>query len=122
MWGLVLTHQEKRLILIAPFSEPVNGQIRHDVGAMSLDGGFSLGGKEIRIVIEALSRKNHPLVESLRLRFEVPLSEHGGLVSRLLQKLGKCLLRTIEIVPVVHKAVLVAVFTSNDHRPARTAN
>ena len=42
---LVLTHQEKWLVLIAPFFEPVNGQISYNVRAMSFDGGFSLGSQ-----------------------------------------------------------------------------
>ena len=120
--GLVLTHQEKWLLLISSLFEPVYSQVGYDVRAMSFDGGFALGSKEIRIVIEALSRKDHPLIESLRLRFEMPLSEHGCLVAYLLQKLGECLLGAIKIISVVHEAILMAVLSGNNDCPAWATN
>ena len=52
----------------------------------------------------------------------MPLAEHRGLVTRSLQEFREGLLRSIKVIPVVHKAVLVAVLAGNDDSPAGTAD
>ncbi len=62
------------------------------------------------------------MIETLRRRFEVPLPDHRGLVSRLPQQLRKGLLIPVKRVPVAHEPVLVTVLPRLNHRPARPAN
>lgn len=52
----------------------------------------------------------------------MPLSEHGGLVSCGLQKFWERLLGSIEVVPIVHEAILVTVLSGDDHCPAWAAD
>ena len=48
------------------------------------------------------------------------LAVDGGLVTGLLQQLGKDLLVPVKAVAVVHETVLVTVLAAHDHRAART--
>ena len=47
---------------------------------------------------------------------------NGGLVSDLLEKLGKDLLVPVKGVPVVHEAILVAVLAAHDYSATGSAN
>ena len=52
----------------------------------------------------------------------MPLANDGRLVAGFAKQFWKRHLRTVELVPVGHKAILVAVQTSQDHGAAGTTN
>ena len=93
-----------------------------DVGDVA-DVFFSLSHfDENRIVVKSLSGQDVPVVETGGVAFEMPLSDHGGLVTCLLEEFGEGLLRAVEVDPVVDDAVDMAVFSSEDDGPAGSAD
>ena len=52
----------------------------------------------------------------------MPLPKNRRLIPNLLQKLGKGLLVSVEGVSIRHEAIQVAMFPSQNHRPARAAD
>ena len=122
MGRFVLAHQQKGAVRIAALLEPVDRQLGHDLRAVSFDHLLAIRRNELGIVIRALPGKNLPGVETLRSAFQMPLAEQGGLVSALLQQLWKGALVRVEAIAVVHKAIFMAMFAGENHRPARTAD
>ena len=62
------------------------------------------------------------MVETLRVAHEVPFSDHGGLVSVLLEKLRESQLVTVEGGGVVNEPVGMAVLSGEHTRTARSAD
>src|SRR6056300_227503 len=125
--GFVLEHQHERLFLIPIFLQPGQCLVANDVRCVSrvlAPGCFCLdtATEHWRIVIRPLSLKNIEIVEALRRRLEVPLSDHGSLVAGFAQKLGKGLLGTIKGISISYKSIEMAVFSSLNHGSARAAN
>jgi len=90
MGSLVLGHQHEWFGLVASAFEPFDRQVRHQVrhitgvafpAAVHLD--------QVRIVVTALARQNFPVIKPGGLACQVPLTDQRGLVSGLLQGLGK---------------------------------
>jgi len=52
----------------------------------------------------------------------VPFADHSSFVTDPLQQLGESLLTTIELQPIIGNAVYMAVFASQNHRPAGRAD
>ena len=111
--GLVVDEEGKGFALVAAMLHPVDGLVGDDVGNVSmLTHRVVLHGDEVGVVVVALSRQHVPVVEARRQAFEVPLTDDGCLVARLLQEFGHGLLRAVEdAVLVVREAVLVGVLT-----------
>ena len=118
--GLVVAHQEERLVL-GPVLEEVDRQIGDDVGHVALDLPAARGLEEGRVVIDALARQDRPAVEAGRVAAQVPLADHARMVAGRLQVLGDGRLRAVEAVEHRH-AVLVAVLAGQDAGPAGRAD
>src|SRR5262249_7351439 len=80
MRGLVLAHQEERLVGITLF-EPVDGEVGDDVGDIALAFGLLAVVDHGRVVVLALAGKDVPVIEPGRIGDEVPFADHGGLVT-----------------------------------------
>lgn len=75
------------------------------------------------LVVDALARKDLPLVEAGGGASEVPFSEEGGLVAGGLQEFGEGGLRAIEAsVCVIVEAVAMRVLTGEERCATRTAD
>ncbi len=117
-----MKHHHERLGLVAPVLEKIESNIRNDVSHIT---GilFSLSHlDQVRVVIVSLPGKNIPVVEPGRVTFEMPLSDHDRLVAYLLEELGKCLLRSVELKRVVPHTVEMTVFSGQDDSPAGGAD
>lgn len=121
---LVLAHEEEGLVgvVLRLVFEPVDSHIGDDVGAVAEDLDFAIGGEEIGIVILALAGEDLPSVEALGIRLEVPFSEDCSIVAYFFEELGEGLLVAIELVPVVHEAIVMAVLTGEDDGSAGAAD
>ena len=74
------------------------------------------------VVINPLLGNDFPMVETRRVAFQMPLADHGRLIARLPEQLGKSALRTVEpVARVVVKAVNVAVSAGNNAGAGRAA-
>ena len=122
MGGLMLAHQHEWLVRVTLGLEPVQGQVRRDIGGVAGIFRFAVSGYEIGIVIVALAGKDLPVVKARRLRFEVPLADQRSLITALLHQLRECLLRAIELVLVGHLSVGVAVLAGQNRGPTGGAN
>ena len=119
---LVLAHQQERLVAVRVLVEPVDREVGDDVGAVALDLAAALGVDQHGVVVVALPGQHVPVIEALGIGAQVPLADHRGLVADRLQQLGEGLLVAVELVPVVHEPVLVAVLAGQDDRAARTTD
>ena len=93
--GLVLTHEEEGLGLVA-LGEPVEGDIGDDVGDVAgiLDG--LAHADHGRIIVDTLAGEDLPEIEAGGIGAEMPLANDRGLVAGLLENLRKRGLRAIE--------------------------
>jgi len=121
MRRLVLTHQHEWFVTVAIF-EPVNRHIRDDVRAISFDADLSVLCQEVGVIVQALPRQDFPIVESLRFALQMPLTVKRRLVARFPQQLRERLLIAVEVIPVVHETVFMAVLAGENHRSTGTAN
>ena len=121
MRRLVVHHQKKRLVL-RPLADEVDRELGDDVGRVASGVGLvSCCRVEHRIEIGALSRKDFPAIEALRIASEVPLADHAGVVAALLQQLRDR--RTAAVEPVENgHAVDVRVLAGEDGGAARRAD
>ena len=106
---LVLAHQNEGLAGLCVLLQPIDREVGHDVGAVAFDRALAVGAEQDRVVVVTLSAQHLPVVEALWVRSQVPLAENRGGVARLLQQFRKRLLRAVELVAVLPKAVQVAV-------------
>ena len=121
MRRLVVHHQKKRLVL-RPLADEVDRELGDDVGRVASGVGlFSCCRVEHRIEIGALSRKDFPAIEALRIASEVPLADHAGVVAALLQQLRDRRAAAVEPVENGH-AVDVRVLAGEDGGAARRAD
>ena len=116
--GLVLAHQEERLVLVALVLQPVERQVGDDVGrvALVLDAPPSVVSSAG--CSTAPGRAGLPEVEAGRVVTRCHLPIDRRLVAGGLEQLGERLLRAVEpAVGVVVEAVEVAVLAGQDRRP-----
>ena len=123
VYRFMMHHQEEWLTLIFPRVKPLfrvtGNQVRH-ISPMA--GGIFLRN-EMRITIFSLIVEDHPMIKPGRTGNKVPFADDGGFVAICLQYLWQGLLRAVETFrPVLHKTVLVAMFTCKDGGTARTGN
>ena len=95
---LVVVHEKKRFVIIPTLLEPLQGLVGHGIGrvhAIELDQilgpWFLSSDTKLGIVILSLPRQDAVKVEGGRFHLEVPLADHGSVVSRLLHFLGEVL-------------------------------
>ena len=115
MRRLVLAHQQERAIFVA-LVQPLDRQLGGQIGCMAFDPHAAILGAEVRVVVVALTGKNHPLVEALRIGRQVPFANQGRLVADLLQQLRKRHLVAVKDVAVAHEAIRMAMQASQDRR------
>ena len=96
MGGLVLAHDEEGLVLVPSVLEPIQGGVGDSVGGITSDALYPIRCVHGRVVVGPLSLQNLPEIGNDGVALEVPFSNHGGLVSALLQELGKSLLLTVK--------------------------
>src|ERR1017187_6857931 len=106
---------------ISQWSNPVGSlskchlQISDDVGYIARMFHALTIADHHWVVVNALARQNFPMVKSGRITFQMPFTNHGGLVAGLLEQFGISDLRAVETaVGVVVKAVDVAVGAGED--------
>ena len=120
-----MIHEHKGAIFI-PISEPVKGEVCDDVCDIALIVFFLSQFRHGRIMVIALSGQNIPIIESSWVVnaavAEVPFSDEGGLISRLLQKLGKSQLSPIHFCSKGGHPVDVVVGSCEDGCTTGTAN
>ena len=128
-WGpvamrrLVLGHKEERLVWVPSVLEPIEGLFGDDIGAITIVAfPRTVHLDEIRIVITALAREDLPIIETSRVRIEMPLAEHDGLVAGALQMLRKSGLRTVEAVSVAEEPIEMTVLAGKDRGAGRAAD
>ena len=68
---LVLHHQHKRLFRVPAFLKPLDREIGNNVSAIALDPFCSFGRYHVRVVVQSLTGKDFPVVESLRRSFKM---------------------------------------------------
>ena len=119
MRGLVMIHQEERLVLVPLLLKESQRFVRDDVGRIARVFDDTLGRFHRRIVIGPLADQYVPIVEAGRLALEMPLTDDGRLIAGLLQQLGDGLLASVERVAVSDEAVQMAVLACQDNGPAR---
>lgn len=111
----MLAHKEKRLIVGAGIFQPVERLIGDEIGDVAIVLARAVFGDELGLVVVALTWKDAPVVEALRLTHEVPFADDGSLVSRGLQKFGQGHLMAIEGIEVIAEvAVLMRMFARDD--------
>ncbi len=110
----VLAHEHEGFAGVGVLFEPVESHVGDDVGAVAFDAFAPLGGLEFGIVVVALPRQDLPEVEALGIGGEVPLTDHGSLITGFLQEFGEGLLVAVKAVAVPHEAINVAVFAGED--------
>ena len=86
----VLAHQHERLAAVSRLGKPINRFVGHNISAMTFDRLFAIFRKEHRVVVITLAAKHVPVVETLRLTFEMPLANDGRFIAALLQQFWKC--------------------------------
>lgn len=113
--GLVLAHEEKRLLGVS-LLQPSQCLVGDDVGRVAgvLDG-FAVC-QQARVVVLALSSQDFIVIESSRCGFEMPLPDNCRLVASPTQQFGDGLLGTIENLPVRHLTIEVGIFPGEDDR------
>ena len=110
----MLNHQHEGFVALAFALEPIDGQISHDVSAITVDTSFAVWKNHVGVVVKALARKYCPVVETLGVAAEVAFAVNGGLIADFLKKLWKGLLVPVESVSVIHETVLVTVLAGLD--------
>jgi len=120
--SLVVEEHTERLVLIAVFY-PVDGLVGDDVGGIAFHlCAFAVHLDEGRVIIVALSRQDFPMVESLRIAYEVPLANHRCLIAVLLKEFRESQLVAVEGGRVVDEPVGVAVLSGEHAGTARSAD
>lgn len=89
---------------------------------MSVDAFFSFRCEKVGVVILTLAWEDFPFVKALRGRLEVPFSKERSFVACFLKEFGKGLLIAIEVIPVVHEAIVMAMLSGEDDGAARAAD
>ena len=89
---------------------PIDGLVGDDVGSIAFFLYlFTIHLDERWIVVVSLSRKDFPIVESLWITYEVPFTNHGSLISILLEKFWESQLVAIESSGIVDESVGMAM-------------
>ena len=121
MRRFVLIEKSERFGSVAAL-EIIQREIRDEIGdvAFVLDLGSVLD--EHRIVVVALVYEDPPLVETGRVRLQMPLPHDGRLVAGRLQQLGQRDLAAVERVAVIPKTIRVTVFPRQQDGSTRCAD
>ena len=114
--SLVLHHQAERLGGVATRLEPLDREIRDDLGGVAGVLNALAIADHRRVVVRALADEPFIVVKAGGLGLEVPLADQGGLVAGGLEEFGVGLLRAVELVAVLAEAVDVAVLACEDDR------
>ena len=104
----MVIEQREGLVGVAP-AQPVDREVGDQVRDVACMLDALSHFDEQGVVIGPLAGQDFPIVEAGGLGLEVPLADHGCLVTRLSQQLGKGLLRAVEGISVAALAVDVAV-------------
>ena len=87
--GRLVMTQDAKWSVPGPVLERIKGQVGDDVGNVSLYPGLDAVVDELGIVVSPLSRQDVPVVKAGRLTAEVPLPDHGRVVSGIPEHLRK---------------------------------
>ena len=120
--SFVVEHQQEGSLRIAPLPQIVDGPVREQVRHVALVPPAPARVDHLGIVVLALPGQDVPMVEAGRLALEVPLADHGRLISGRPQELGEGRLGAVESHGVVPHAVEVAVLAGQDDGPAGGAD
>ncbi len=115
-----MNHEHERPLRIALVLEPIEREIRNDLGHVAGRRMPAFGGNEIGPVVLALAGQDIPIIEAGRVAYQVPFADHRRLITGRAQQLRKRHLAAVEFaVRIVVEAVLVAVLARQDAGPAR---
>ena len=112
----------KGLSGIAFFLEPLEAQVRDDIGSVSHMFYLFAVLLHAGVVIGTLTIEDFISIESCGIGFQVPLSDQGGAVTGFSEEFGEGDLRTIEDVPIGHLSVVEGMPARENDRPGRGAN
>ena len=112
-----MQQETEGFILVSLMAEPIQRQVRRDVGGIPLDLPLLSIINEGRIVVIALANQDIPVIKACRIRGQVPLPDHRRLVTRLAQQLREGLLTAIKGMRIVDKTILVAMLTCQHTGP-----
>ena len=125
MWRLELVADKERLVLIVLRLEPMQGGVRNSIGGMlALVGDQVLGPRlvalhaKLGVVILPLPRE-HLVVVEVRLHLQVPLTDHGRLITSLPKQDRQRLLGRQDPAGEIGYAVYVRILAGDDASPAR---
>ena len=116
MRSFLVIHHTERFVLIPAF-EKFNGFISDNIRRISFFYDMLAVFPKVRVVVIALfmlTAKDAPMIEPLRFTDKMPFTNHGSLVSGLLEKLGECLLVTVECTCVIGETIFMTEFTGKD--------
>ena len=95
--SLVVKKHTEWLAFIALVFNPVDSLIGNNISGITFYlYSFAIHLDEGRVIVVALSRKDFPMVKALRVANQMPFTNHGCLVSILLEKLRERQLVTVE--------------------------
>ena len=92
----MLAHYEEGFFLVPAVLQPFESDVGDDVRCISGDFFYTVGGVHSGVVVGTLSLQHLPEVETGGVAFEVPFSDHRGLVSTFLKQFRKGLLSSVE--------------------------
>ena len=118
----MLNHEHKGFVALPLVLEPVDCEVSHDVGAVTLDATFTVWKNHVGIVVKTLARQDRPVVEAFGITAEVAFAVNGCLVARFLKEFRKSLLIPVEGISVIHESVLVTVLAGLDDGATRAAD
>ena len=118
----MLTHNKKGFVLIPVIFKPVKSNISNHIRGISGNLLDALSGVHWRVVIRTLTLQDLPEVKTCGIAFEMPFSNHSGLITLFLQKFWKGLLLPVKPLPIGELSVQMAVFPRENNRPTRSTN
>ena len=117
MRSLVLAHKHEGLVGVTFLLEPLEAEVGDDIGCVADALDFLSIPFHPWVVIGTLAVQNLITIESGWVGLEVPLSDQGGLVSNLAQKLREGDLRAVEDASVGHLSVVEGVLAPRGSPP-----
>ena len=109
-----------RIIKYEPIRDSGGAGLHRGGNGLSVAYEFLVDGEQAFRV--TLVWTDFPMIEAHRIRLQMPLSDHSGVVTALLQRFGDGPLTLIKRIAVAHESVLVTVFPGLDHSSTGTTN
>ena len=121
--GFLMIKQAERFRLVARVIEPVEGKLSCQRGYITRISFFDPIFDKLWIVILPLTRKNIGIIKSLRITRDMNFSNHGRLITILLQYPDKVLLIPIELrVLIIHFTIQMVKFAGKHYCTAWCRN